>query len=184
MESDWDDECRDICLGLSTQSGPRVQTGRGSVLQCLPADDPSSLAAATPTTQKGRGGDVGERRLGLGTPRETIRLVNASGDLEDWGNTTLLGTKSGNNYTSMMAAYTASKFEALDNAGTNGYILKALSPSCGLRGIPVYPTVGTKGRGSGKAQAGMFAKALMELWPELPVEDEGRLADVSLRQRR
>lgn len=119
--------------------------------------------------------------LGLGTPRETIRLVNASGDLEDWGNTTLLGTKSGNNYTSMMAAYTASKFEALDNAGTNGYILKALSPSCGLRGIPVYPTVGTKGRGSGKAQAGMFAKALMELWPELPVEDEGRLADVSLR---
>ncbi len=119
--------------------------------------------------------------LGLGTPRETIRLVNTSGDLEDWGNTTLMGTKSGNNYTSMMASYTSSKLEDLDNSGINGYILKALSPSCGLRGIPVYPTVETKGRGSGKAQSGMFAKALMELWPELPVEDEGRLADVSLR---
>ena len=119
--------------------------------------------------------------LGLGTPRETIRLVNVSGDLEDWGNTTLLGTKSHNNYTSMMATYTASRLRDLDTSGINGYILKALSPSCGLRGIPVYPTVDTKGRGSGKAQAGMFAKALMELWPELPVEDEGRLADVSLR---
>ena len=119
--------------------------------------------------------------LGLGTPRETIRLVNTSGDLEDWGHTTLIGTKSGNNYTCMMASYTARRLQELDNSGINGYILKALSPSCGLRGIPVYPTVDTKGRGSGKAQAGMFAKALMELWPELPVEDEGRLADVSLR---
>ena len=119
--------------------------------------------------------------LGLGTPRETIRLVNTSGDLEDWGLTTLMGTKSGNNYTSMMASYTASKLKNLDIAGINGYILKALSPSCGLRGIPVYPTLDTKGRGNGKAQSGMFAKALMELWPELPIEDEGRLADVSLR---
>ena len=119
--------------------------------------------------------------LGLGTPRETIRLVNSSGDLEDWGQTTLVGTKSCNNYTSMMANYTASRLHDLDKAGINGYILKALSPSCGLRGIPVYPSVDRRGRGSGKAQSGMFAKALMELWPELPVEDEGRLADVSLR---
>ncbi len=119
--------------------------------------------------------------LGLGTPRETIRLVNSSGDLEDWGQTTLVGTKSFNNYTSMMSSYTAMRLKDLDTAGINGYILKALSPSCGLRGIPVYPSIDTKGRGSGKAQAGMFAKALMELWPELPVEDEGRLADVSLR---
>ena len=119
--------------------------------------------------------------LGLGTPRETIRLVNTSGDLEDWGQTTLMGTKSGNNYTSMMASYTATRLKNLDIAGINGYILKALSPSCGLRGIPVYPTLDTKGRGNGKAQSGMFAKALMELWPELPIEDEGRLADVSLR---
>lgn len=119
--------------------------------------------------------------LGLGTPRETIRLVNSSGDLEDWGQTSLQGTKSLNNYTSIMADYTASRLKNLDIAGINGYILKSLSPSCGLRGIPVYPSIDTKGRGSGKAQAGMFAKALMELWPELPVEDEGRLADVSLR---
>ena len=119
--------------------------------------------------------------LGLGTPRETIRLVNSSGDLEDWGQTTLMGTKSFNNYTSLMSSYTATRIKDLDNAGINGYILKALSPSCGLRGIPVYPSIDTKGRGNGKAQAGMFAKALMELWPELPVEDEGRLADVSLR---
>lgn len=119
--------------------------------------------------------------LGLGTPRETIRLVNTSGDLEDWGQTTLVGTKSSNNYTSMMASYTASRLKNLDIAGINGYILKALSPSCGLRGIPIYPTLETKGRGNGKAQSGMFAKALMELWPELPIEDEGRLADVSLR---
>ena len=118
--------------------------------------------------------------LGLGTPRETIRLVNTSGDLEDWGQTTLMGTKSGNNYTSMMASYTASRLKNLDIAGINGYILKALSPSCGLRGIPSFDK-DTKGRGNGKAQSGMFAKALMELWPELPIEDEGRLADVSLR---
>ena len=82
--------------------------------------------------------------LGLGTPRETIRLVNSSGDLEDWGQTTLMGTKSFNNYTSLMSSYTATRLKDLDNAGINGYILKALSPSCGLRGIPVYPSIDTK----------------------------------------
>ena len=119
--------------------------------------------------------------LGLGVPRETIRLVNTSADIEDWGSARLLGSQSGTDFTAAMASYAGSRLEALDRAGINGYILKAQSPSCGLRGIPVYPSPNSMGRGTGKPQAGMFAKALMELWPELPIEDEGRLTDVTLR---
>lgn len=119
--------------------------------------------------------------LGMSTPRETIRLVNTSGDLEDWGATTLMGNKSGADYTDAMGRYAATRIAALDAAGINGYVLKAASPSCGLRGIPVYPALDTKGRGNGKAQSGMYAKALMEMWPELPIEDEGRLQDVMLK---
>ena len=119
--------------------------------------------------------------LGMSTPRETIRLVNTSGDLEDWGKTTLMGNKTSTDHTDAMARYAVTRIAALDAAGINGYVLKAASPSCGLRGIPVYPALDTKGRGNGKAQAGMYAKALMELWPELPIEDEGRLQDVMLK---
>lgn len=59
----------------------------------------------------------------------------------------------------------------------SGYVLKKDSPSCGLERVKVYDRDGTPMR-SGR---GLFAAALVEAFPHLPVEEEGRLADPRLR---
>ena len=56
----------------------------------------------------------------------------------------------------------------------DGYILKRASPSCGMERVKVYTDGGHAGD---KAGAGVFARILLEKWPNLPVEEEGRLND-------
>src|SRR5206468_2844136 len=55
-----------------------------------------------------------------------------------------------------------------------GYVLKSGSPSCGLLGVPVYREDGERSSGDGR---GLFAAALAERLPALPIEEEGRLAN-------
>jgi uncharacterized protein YbgA (DUF1722 family) len=59
----------------------------------------------------------------------------------------------------------------------SGYVLKKDSPSCGVERVKVYDRHGTPVR----AGRGLFAAALLERYPHLPVEEEGRLADPRLR---
>ena len=61
----------------------------------------------------------------------------------------------------------------------DGYILKRASPSCGMERVKVF------GRGGipSKDGVGVFARILLEKWPHLPVEEEGRLNDPHLRER-
>ena len=56
-------------------------------------------------------------------------------------------------------------------------MLKKDSPSCGLERVKVYDRDGTPMR----SDRGLFAAALVEAFPHLPVEEEGRLADPRLR---
>jgi uncharacterized protein YbgA (DUF1722 family) len=57
-------------------------------------------------------------------------------------------------------------------------VLKSGSPSCGVERVKLY---GKKGRPA-KAGRGLFAAALLERLPHLPVEEEGRLHDARLRE--
>ena len=59
----------------------------------------------------------------------------------------------------------------------SGYILKANSPSCGPDQVKVFDRDGAAMVESGR---GLFAEALIRQFPELPVEDEGRLTDPRL----
>ncbi|MFH2050325.1 MAG: DUF1722 domain-containing protein, partial [bacterium] len=60
----------------------------------------------------------------------------------------------------------------------SGFILKKKSPSCGMERVKVYIKPGhVEHKG-----VGMFAKALIHQYPNLPVEEEGRLNDPSLRE--
>jgi hypothetical protein len=59
----------------------------------------------------------------------------------------------------------------------SGYILKANSPSCGPGQVKVFDQHGVTVVESGR---GLFAEALIRQFPDLPVEDEGRLADPRL----
>jgi uncharacterized protein YbbK (DUF523 family) len=58
----------------------------------------------------------------------------------------------------------------------SGFVLKARSPSCGIEGVRVVHDDGETADGRG-----LFAQALVEAMPDLPVEDEARLSDPRAR---
>ena len=66
---------------------------------------------------------------------------------------------------------------ALVGEDLSGFVLKKDSPSCGLERVKVYDRHGTPTRGG----RGLFAAALVDAFPHLPVEEEGRLVDPRLR---
>jgi uncharacterized protein YbgA (DUF1722 family)/uncharacterized protein YbbK (DUF523 family) len=113
-----------------------------------------------------------EVELGLGTPRETLRLV---GEPED---PRLVFFKTGGDITDGMQAWAGSRLESLARANLSGYILKSDSPSCGMERVRVYRSSGVPS----KDGVGIFARALMDRLPLLPVEEEGRLHDLGLRE--
>jgi uncharacterized protein YbgA (DUF1722 family)/uncharacterized protein YbbK (DUF523 family) len=113
-----------------------------------------------------------ELEIGLGTPRESLRLVGTP------ERPRLLAPRSRSDYTAAMQRYAAERLESLTPLGLHGYILKKDSPSCGMERVRVYGLDGTPHR-SGR---GLFTAALMQRFPLLPVEEEGRLQDMRLRE--
>lgn len=113
-----------------------------------------------------------EVELGLGAPRPPVRLVRVGGEVR------LLQPATGRDLTEEMRAFAASFLEGLPPV--DGFILKNRSPSCGLKDAKVYaapekaPSVGTG--------PGMFGGAVRERFPDLPVEDEGRLTNRAIRE--
>jgi uncharacterized protein YbgA (DUF1722 family)/uncharacterized protein YbbK (DUF523 family) len=112
-----------------------------------------------------------EVEVGMGTPREPIRLVRQDAAVR------LLGVKTATDYTQAMREWAARRVEALAGEDLDGYILKKDSPSCGMERVKVYDPHGAPAR-TGR---GLFADALMARLPLLPVEEEGRLSDPRLR---
>ncbi|HSB78148.1 MAG TPA: DUF523 and DUF1722 domain-containing protein [Candidatus Methylomirabilis sp.] len=113
-----------------------------------------------------------EVEMGLGTPRETLRLV---GEPEA---PRLIFAKSREDQTDGMQTWATTRLDHLAGLGLCGYILKSDSPSCGMERVRVY---GSSGMPS-KNGVGIFARALMDRFPLLPVEEEGRLHDLALRE--
>jgi uncharacterized protein YbgA (DUF1722 family)/uncharacterized protein YbbK (DUF523 family) len=113
-----------------------------------------------------------EMDLGLGTPRESLRLLGAPEAPH------LVAPRSQQDYTEAMQRYAAECLAALSQLGLHGYILKKDSPSCGMERVRVYSHDGMVQR-QGR---GLFATALMQRLPLLPVEEEGRLQDMRLRE--
>jgi uncharacterized protein YbgA (DUF1722 family)/uncharacterized protein YbbK (DUF523 family) len=112
-----------------------------------------------------------EVELGLGTPRETLRLVRRGDDVR-------MIMKTGVDYTDDMRRFSKARVDALAAEDLDGFILKKDSPSCGMTRVKVYDTHGSPLRDG----QGLFATALRERFPCLPVEDEGRLCDARLRE--
>jgi uncharacterized protein YbgA (DUF1722 family)/uncharacterized protein YbbK (DUF523 family) len=113
-----------------------------------------------------------EVELGLGTPRPTVRLVRRAEAVR------MVEPKSGADHTDAMRAYARRRVRELDRADLSGYVLKKDSPSCGMERVKVYAESGAGARDG----RGLFAEALLERFPQLPVEEEGRLGDPRLRE--
>jgi len=86
--------------------------------------------------------------------------------------------KTGKDHTDRMRRYASRRVATLAKEDLHGYILKKGSPSCGMERVKVY---GEKGAPS-KSGRGLFAEALLGYFPNLPVEEEGRLSDPRLRE--
>jgi uncharacterized protein YbgA (DUF1722 family)/uncharacterized protein YbbK (DUF523 family) len=110
--------------------------------------------------------------LGLGVPRETLRL------LRDGGETRLVANKSGVDHTAAMNAYARRRVAGLGGEQLSGYVLKKDSPSCGMERVRAYRATGMPARNG----VGLFAAELMRRYPNLPIEEEGRLNDPQLRE--
>lgn len=109
--------------------------------------------------------------IGLGAPRAAIRLVKRNGEIR------AEASNGSFDVTEKLIAFSEQKARQLDFI--SGYILCAKSPSCGMERVKVY---GANNEGSAKEGIGLFAKALMEANPLLPVEEDGRLCDPILRE--
>jgi uncharacterized protein YbgA (DUF1722 family)/uncharacterized protein YbbK (DUF523 family) len=114
-----------------------------------------------------------EFELGLGVPRESLRLVG------DKAAPRLIAPASETDHTVAMQRFVGRRLRQLEAEGLHGFVFKKGSPTCGLERVRVYHlSMGgheSKGRG-------LFAAGLVERWPLLPVEEEGRLNDARLRE--
>ncbi|MDX1676848.1 DUF523 and DUF1722 domain-containing protein [Arsukibacterium sp.] len=114
-----------------------------------------------------------EQAIGLGVPRPAIRLQRDAAH-----NITLVQSRDPSvDHTSAMLTYTDRLLPEL--ARLSGYIVCAKSPSCGMERVRVYDDAGQQ---LGKIGVGVFTRRLMQYYPWLPVEEDGRLLDPALRE--
>ena len=111
-----------------------------------------------------------EVAIGLGIPRRPIRLVAIDDAVRcvSTVDATLDYTQDLRDTANEQASW---------QQALCGYILKKSSPSCGMERVKVYD--GDRPRRDG---VGIYAATLMENFPNLPVEEEGRLGDPVLRE--
>jgi uncharacterized protein YbbK (DUF523 family)/uncharacterized protein YbgA (DUF1722 family) len=115
-----------------------------------------------------------EMEVGLGVPREPIRLVG------DAAAPRLLGVSSGADHTERMNDFARRRVRELARHGLSGYVLKRGSPSCGLAGVKLYRD---EHAAPERAGVGLFARVLRKTLPLLPIEQEDRLGDPRRRER-
>jgi uncharacterized protein YbbK (DUF523 family) len=114
-----------------------------------------------------------EVEMGLGVPRETLRLEGRDGSPR------LVFRHTRGDITRRMNAWSRLRLEQLETMNLCGYVLKSDSPSCGMRRVKVFATGGA-GPPS-REGVGLFARALLDRFPLLPVEEEGRLHERAAR---
>lgn len=77
-----------------------------------------------------------------------------------------------------MRVFAGKRAAAIANENLSGYIFKKDPPSCGMERVKVYRPTGMSKRDG----TGMFAAAVVERFPLLPIKEEGRLCDPRLRE--
>ncbi len=114
-----------------------------------------------------------EVEIGLGTPRDPIRLVGAPK-----GSVQLVQPSSGRDLTGLMNDFSRSFLGSLGEV--DGFVLKSASPSCAVKDSKHFSSA-DGGPSLGK-RPGLFAEHVLQRFPDLPVEDEGRLRNLQLRE--
>jgi len=113
-----------------------------------------------------------EEECGLGVPREPMHLF---GDSEK---PRLVTRKTGKDLTERMLSWARKRVRELEEEDLHGFIFKGRSPSSGMERVKVYGA----DKKVTKNGVGMFAREFMQHFPLLPVEEDGRLHDIHLRE--
>ncbi|ACN99710.1 photoreactivation-associated protein [Sulfurihydrogenibium azorense Az-Fu1] len=109
--------------------------------------------------------------IGMPVPRPTVILAKIDNSIR------MIEPTSKTDYTEKLEEFSKSFLNSLKEV--DGFLLKAKSPSCGVSDTKLYQkdlkhTIGKTD--------GIFARISKEIYPYLPVEDEGRLHDFWIRQ--
>ena len=113
-----------------------------------------------------------EVECGLPVPRESMRLVGKPKSPR------LITNKTSTDHTEKMHAWAHIRLEQLAQEHLCGFIFKSKSPSSGMERVKVYD----KNNVPNSTGVGLFARSFMNRFPILPVEEEGRLHDMALRE--
>jgi uncharacterized protein YbgA (DUF1722 family)/uncharacterized protein YbbK (DUF523 family) len=113
-----------------------------------------------------------EAESGMGIPREAMRL---EGDPEA---PRLMTRRTRIDKTEQLLSWSIPRVKQMANENLCGIILKKGSPSCGLYGIRPLTEKGMPG----DSGPGLFAREVIKQHPYLPMEEEGRLHDPTLRE--
>jgi uncharacterized protein YbgA (DUF1722 family)/uncharacterized protein YbbK (DUF523 family) len=113
-----------------------------------------------------------EVEYGLGTPRESLRLIGEPASPR------LITTKTHRDHTAGMLRWARKRVIQLRKKDLCGFIFKSKSPSSGMERVKVY---GEGGMPVNKG-TGLFARVFMDHFPLIPVEEEGRLHDLKIRE--
>lgn len=109
-----------------------------------------------------------EVAIGLGVPRQTIRLVERENIIE------VVNPKTNETHSKKMRHYAHS----VSNQDFDGFLFKKDSPSCGAFRVKTFHPNGQRLHVNG---IGAFAEQIMKNFPNMPVEEEGRLNDLGLK---
>ena len=155
---------RKIKLGISTcLLGENVRFDGGHKLDRFLTDTLGQYVEYVPVCP--------EVECGLPVPRESMHL---EGDPDA---PRLVTSRTKQDMTEKMVNWARRRVADLEKECLMGFIFKSDSPSSGMERVRVYNEKGMPV----KKGVGMFARAFMEHFPLLPVEEEGRLHDPKLR---
>lgn len=113
-----------------------------------------------------------ELEIGLGVPRDPVRIVAVDGEAR------LVQPTTDRDVTEDMAGFSDRFLSSLGEV--DGFILKNRSPSCGISDVKIYQ--GMDPSASSKKGSGLFAGRVLEAFPGHAIEDEGRLRNYRIRE--
>lgn len=110
--------------------------------------------------------------IGMPVPRPSVLLYKKDDKIR------MIEPNSKKDYTDELLEFSYRFLKSLKDI--DGFLLKSKSPSCGVKDTKLYQE-NLKGLINGKSN-GLFAQSVMEIFPYLPVEDEGRLNDYWIKR--
>jgi len=113
-----------------------------------------------------------EVEIGLGVPRDPIRIVAEDGEAR------LVQPSTERDLTDKMVTFTGEFLSG--ERDVDGFILKSRSPSCGIRDVKQFTPAGHSSP-DGKTR-GFFGAAVVDRFPNAAIEDEGRLRNYVIRE--